>query len=103
MVIQAKKVVRSILDRAKYQREFVNYYDGKQPLTFTTRKYRDVFAEMVAKYQENMCPAVVDALTERLEVLGLEVQTTTQRVRGCGRFGMLIECKALPKLCIKRR
>lgn len=82
MVIQAKKVVRSILDRAKYQREFADYYDGKQPLTFTTRKYRDVFAEMVAKYQENMCPAVVDALTERLEILGLEVEGSDNNAAG---------------------
>lgn len=70
-VITAAKQVK---DESKYSVYFTNYYEGDQPLTYTTRKYRDIFAKMVANYQENMCPAVVDPTVDRLEVIGMEVE-----------------------------
>lgn len=60
--------------RGAMYRRFCEYYDGEQPLTYVTEKYRDAFAKMVAAYAENMCPAVVDSFADRLIVLGFEVQ-----------------------------
>ena len=53
---------------------YSQYYDGKQPLTFQSDKYRSNFARMVSKYVENMCPIVVDAASDRLTVHGIEVE-----------------------------
>lgn len=60
--------------RCNLYSHYTAYYDGKQPLTFQSDKYRSNFARMVSKYVENMCPIVVDAASDRLTVHGIEVE-----------------------------
>ena len=71
-----------IFDRASYYKQFRDYYDGIQPLTFETQRYRTNFAKQVAAYHENMCVTVVDSLVDRLSVENFEVEGSDQEDSG---------------------
>lgn len=49
-----------------------DYYEGRHRLGFSTEKYREAFAAMVRELRANLCPAVVSALTDKLELVGFE-------------------------------
>lgn len=50
------------------------YCSDKQPLTFASEEYKDAFAKMISRYRENLCPAVVNALADRLIVTGFDYE-----------------------------
>src|SRR5678810_904723 len=81
-MVEAKDAAKAVRNESRYATFFLNYYEGDQPLTYTTRKYRDTFARMVANYQENMCPAVIDPVVDRLELIGLEVEGADSNAAG---------------------
>lgn len=47
-----------------------NYYDGDHRLAFATDKFRNTFGAMFAAFADNLCPAIVDAVSDRLQVDG---------------------------------
>jgi len=53
-------------------RHYCKYYDGIHDLRFATLKFRSVFGNLFKEFAENMCPAVVDSLNERLKITGFE-------------------------------
>lgn len=53
-------------------RKYCAYYDGEHDLRFATYKFRTTFGNMFREFAENMCPAVVDSLNERLKILGFQ-------------------------------
>lgn len=57
--------------RTKY-RTFSKYYDGEHDLAFATEKFRTTFGNVFKEFTENLCPAVVDSLADRLEVTGFQ-------------------------------
>lgn len=44
------------------------YYRGKHRLSFSTDKFRQLFAAVFADFKENLCPTVVDTLRDRLRL-----------------------------------
>lgn len=54
--------------------DYADYLAGIQPITYASETYRDYFAKMVSKYTENICPAVVDSITDRLTVTGVTIE-----------------------------
>ncbi len=49
--------------------EFWNYYDGDQPLMYTARRMRDLFADLeLAKFVENWCAVVIDSALDRINL-----------------------------------
>lgn len=46
------------------------YYDGVHPMAFATEQFRSAFYQVFKDYSENLCSPVVDALKDRLEVVG---------------------------------
>lgn len=73
--------LRSLTDAGRYHTyaESRSYYDGKHRLAFATESFREAFGGLFSAFSENMCPAVVDAVTDRLDVTGFEStgKTTT--------------------------
>ena len=53
------------------------YYDGKHRLAFATESFREAFGGLFSAFAENMCPAVVDAVSDRLELTGFESTAKT--------------------------
>lgn len=49
---------------------FYNYYEGNHPLAFATAKFRSTFGALFKDFSDNLCPAVVDSLADRLKITG---------------------------------
>lgn len=49
---------------------FIDYYDGKHPFNFSSEKFTNSFGERLRKFRDNLCPTVVKAPADRLEVVG---------------------------------
>lgn len=47
------------------------YYDGEHPMMFATEKFRTVFGKTLREVADNLCPAVVDSVSDRLRVTGI--------------------------------
>jgi hypothetical protein len=48
---------------------FCDYYDGAHKLTFASEKYQSTFARILFGMRDNLCPIVVDAPVDRMEVV----------------------------------
>lgn len=51
-----------------------NYYDGDQPIVYSTERLEAVFRVLNAKFVQNWCAVVIDALLERLSLKGLTLK-----------------------------
>lgn len=50
-----------------------DYYDGRQPLKYSTERLKTVFNAINVNFRENWCGAVVNASTDRLNLTGFSV------------------------------
>lgn len=57
------------------------YYDGDQPLIYSTRKLKQIFNKIDVKFIENWCGVVIDAVVDRIELLRFEVTDTRAQTR----------------------
>jgi hypothetical protein len=48
---------------------FIDYYDGVHRLAFASEKFVNTFGETLKRMRENLCPIVVDAPADRMEVI----------------------------------
>lgn len=69
-----KTALTALRKRANVAKEYVDYYEGRQPITYASDSYKDYFAKMVSRYRENICPAVIDSITDRLQVTGITIE-----------------------------
>lgn len=53
-----------------------DYLEGEHRLTFATAKFRETFASQFAALRDNLCPAVIEAKSDRLVVQGVDADTT---------------------------
>lgn len=58
--------------KARYDRIF-RYYDGDQPLVYSSEKLHDIFRSLDARFTENWCAVVADAALDRLALRSLSV------------------------------
>ena len=54
-----------------YQKRCFDYYDGDQPLAYTTKRLRDIFKSFQMNFSANWCAVVIDAVLDRLDLLGM--------------------------------
>lgn len=50
-----------------------SYYDGDQPLVYSTQRLKSIFKRIDARFSENWCAVVVDAALDRLNLMRFEV------------------------------
>jgi hypothetical protein len=65
--------LQQIRARAKMYRLARAYYDGDHQLKFATDKFRGAFGPLFEAFADNLCPAVVDAVADRLTVTGFQL------------------------------
>jgi hypothetical protein len=65
--------------RQKQYRWARRYYDGDHRLTFATEKFRNVFGQLFTALADNLCPAVVDSVSDRLRVDGVDPSDTGEQ------------------------
>lgn len=51
-----------------------NYYSGNQPVVYTAQRLREIFNKLNARFTENWCGVVVDAVRERIELTRLAIE-----------------------------
>lgn len=49
------------------------YYDGDQPLRYSSERLREVFNKIDVRFIQNWCEVIVNAVTDRLEITGFNV------------------------------
>jgi hypothetical protein len=45
-----------------------DYYDGQQPLIYSAARLREIFKNINARFAENWCAVVIDAMLERIDL-----------------------------------
>lgn len=67
------KDIQTALDAIKAnlpaRQRFINYYDGRHELAFATDKFKTAFGRTLKDMRDNLCPIVVDAVADRMEVI----------------------------------
>lgn len=64
------KLAKSLVDRRRRVRTFDAYYTGGHNLGFMSEKFRKAFGGIFDGFADNWCQLVVDAVAERLGVVG---------------------------------
>lgn len=77
--IHARLTDSTRLERYTKYRE---YYDGTQALEFATKKFQNTFGSMFASFAYNRSAAVVDAIADRLQLIGFDLEGTDQKGEG---------------------
>ena len=55
-----------------------DYYDGNQPLMYTAKRMRDLFADLeLSTFVENWCAVVIDAANDRINLASVSVKDAT--------------------------
>lgn len=67
--------VQRFNDRATNLKRFRRYYRGDHDLAFATEKFVNAFGKLFHTFALNLCPAVVDAVADKLEVIGWSVES----------------------------
>lgn len=52
---------------------FINYYEGIHDLRFATEKWRNAFGSLFRQFADNLCPAIIDAAADRMQITGFDV------------------------------
>jgi hypothetical protein len=65
-----KAALEKIAAKAPRVARYDRYYKGFHPLNFGSEKFTTEFAERLQKFRDNLCPTVVQAPADRLEVTG---------------------------------
>src|SRR5215217_4404453 len=64
--------VTTIAEQRKTHEKYDRYYRGEQPVYLDAPEYSESFRDFLKGQRANICPAVVAALTDRLEITGIE-------------------------------
>ncbi len=70
---KVKKLYQVLQDRRPGIDTLDEYYEGEQPLTFTSRKWSDFHKDQYAGFADNWVAVVADAVNERIAVSGLAI------------------------------
>lgn len=68
----AFNLVKELAMRRAVYLTYANYYDGKHNLTFASEKFWNAFGSMFRAFADNLCPTVVEACTDRLNLVGFD-------------------------------
>src|SRR5262245_28461216 len=55
------------------------YYDGNHDLAFASAKFENTFGSLFREFALNLCPAICDAIRDRLKIEGFSVSSPTVR------------------------
>jgi hypothetical protein len=74
-----RNLLLSRLDERKVRiNRYVDYYEGRHNLSYTTAEFREAFGSLFRNYAENFCSLIPDAVDERLAVNGFRLGDDTK-------------------------
>lgn len=65
-ITDVKRAVKALAGKQQPFNELWAYYDGNQPLRYSTERLRKIFKDIEARFTQNWCAVVVDAAQERM-------------------------------------
>src|SRR5688500_4182343 len=65
-----RRLEKELDDRQASLKLYGDYYEGDHRLAFASEKFRVAFGTLFKEFADNWCPLVVDAVVERLQVVG---------------------------------
>ncbi len=74
---RVKYALTNLRARRKSTRIYSAYYDGRHPLVYASEGYQDYFGKIVNRYSENLSPAILDSISDRLQVTGVTLAADT--------------------------
>lgn len=66
--------LKQLSERVPAYRRYRDYYDGDHQLCYATEKWKNAFGSLFRKFADNLCPAVIDAVADRLELTGFSAE-----------------------------
>lgn len=69
-----ERAVKQFKARKPLYRLYQDYYDGQHRVAFATKKWTDAFGATFRQFADNLCPAVVDAVADKLTLVGFGVE-----------------------------
>jgi hypothetical protein len=69
-----KQALLDLKNRAGLYTRYERYYRGAHDLMFATEKFRNAFGFLFRAFSDNMMPAVVDAVADKLQVTGYRIE-----------------------------
>ncbi len=67
-----EKAFEALKNKAGVYKKYFDYYDGNQPLTYTSERLREIFQGVEAVFTENWCAVVIDSVRDRINLTGIE-------------------------------
>lgn len=68
------RAIKRLKANALRYRKTTEYYDGTHDLKYATDKFKNAFGNLFKEFCLNMCPAIVDAVRDKLIVTGFNVE-----------------------------
>ena len=68
-----KRAYDALKKKAAPYKEMMDYYEGNQPLKYSSERLREAFENCTAKFVQNWCAVVVDSALDRLVFKGWDV------------------------------
>lgn len=69
-----KSALKKLSARSANYRKYAEYYSGKHNLCFASERFRNAFGDLFRKFADNLMPAVIDAVKDKLQVTGFVVE-----------------------------
>ena len=70
-----EQAIDQFRNQAARYRKSRRYYAGEQDLNFATEKFANTFGNLFREFALNLCPAIVDAVKDKLKIEGFGVQS----------------------------
>jgi hypothetical protein len=68
-----QRAYKALSGKRKAYTDLWAYYDGKQPMVYTSRRLKEVFKDLDVIFNENWCSVVIDCATDRINLEGFAV------------------------------
>lgn len=72
--------LNNLLGKNERYTKLWRYYDGPQPLVYSTKKLRDAFKDIKARFDENVVSLVTDTLLDRLDLKDIKIGKETNPI-----------------------
>lgn len=70
----------ALVDKQNTHSTFFSYYDGDQPLIYSTERLKEAFNNLNARFNQNWCAVIVDSVLDRISLKGWTVQSEAENL-----------------------
>ncbi len=74
------KIIKQLRKKQEEYKKSCSYYDGDHDLAFASEKFKNAFGELFREFALNLCPAVVDALRDKLKITKFTVEEGSEKI-----------------------